>query len=205
MRRTARKSLIHRDRRARLGGARPRPVGALGSTDPADRAREVVVGTRMPSRVLASLVLVAVALGALARRAGACPCCDPCHKYDHLLHDRAPVEVLADEYVAARATPMPAHPKRADVMRILTGVRFAPSTPGARTLRIVDAAHVPDRVDHRDAARIEIVHDLAARGGHFRITLAGVAYTVEPCRDGARHATTCLARVIDPPALAPAP
>jgi hypothetical protein len=136
---------------------------------------------------------------AITRPASACPCCDsPCTKYD-VMRNLPPLEPLGAQYVAERAVAMSGHPKRAEVMKILTRVRFVSSTKGARTLRIVDAAHVPATIDHGDGARIVIVHDLAAKRGHFQMTFDdGSVYTVEPCTDGKRRATTCLTRLPAP-------
>ena len=131
----------------------------------------------------------------IARRAEACPCCDPCSKYDHL-KNLPPPEPLADEYVAERAVAMSGHPKRAEVMKILTRVKFV--AKGVRKLRIVHAAHVPATIDHAGDARMEIVHDLVAKRGHFWVTIGGMVYTVEPCTDGRKHATTCLIQVPAP-------
>lgn len=147
---------------------------------------------------LALCLFAFVSIVAAARRADACPCCDPCHKYDREM--LPPPEVLADQYVAERAAPLSAHPRRAEVMKILTAGRFVAGVKGVRALRVVDAAHVPAQIDHGDGARLEIVHDLAARHGHFQLTLAGLSYTVEPCTDAAHHATTCLTRVTPAPA-----
>ncbi|HTJ46407.1 MAG TPA: hypothetical protein VL463_30085 [Kofleriaceae bacterium] len=142
-------------------------------------------------------LLAFVSILAIARRADACPCCDPCSKYDYLMK-QPPPEALADQYVAERAAPMSGHPKRAEVMKILTGVRFVASVKGVRKLRIVDAANVPTTIDHADAARTEIVHDLVAKHGHFWVTIGGMVYTVEPCTDGRKHASTCLIQVPAP-------
>jgi hypothetical protein len=138
------------------------------------------------------VVFALLVVGLWAHRAAACPCCDPCHKYDHLRDRIPPVEALATGYVAIGAT-LGEHPKQLDVMRVLTSARFIAEQSGVRALRIVDAAHVPSTVDHRDHARIEIVHDLALRHGHFQITLEGVRYTISPCLDDQRRASTCLA------------
>lgn len=140
-------------------------------------------------------LLAFVSILAIARRADACPCCDPCSKYDYL-KNVPPPEALADQYVAERAVAMSGHPKRAEVMKILIGVKFV--AKGVRKLRIVDAAHVPATVDHGDNARMEIVHDLVAKHGHFWVTLGGMVYTVEPCTDGRKHASTCLIQVPAP-------
>ena len=144
-----------------------------------------------------TVLFLAFALLLWSHRADACPCCDPCSKYDNLMR-QPPSEQLADQYVAERAVAMSGHPRRAEVMKILTHVRFVSPTKGVRVLRIVDAAHVPDQVDHADNARMEIVHDLVAKRGHFWVTLGGMVYTVEPCTDGKRRATTCLIQVPAP-------
>ena len=139
-------------------------------------------------RILVAALLV---IGLWAHRAAACPCCDPCHKYDYLR--QVPVEVMATSYVAVGA-PLGAHPKRKDVMRVLTGARFVAEQKGVRTLRLIDGDHVPALIDHQGGARIEIVHDLALHHGHFQVTLDGAVYTISPCVDDQKHAATCLAR-----------
>jgi hypothetical protein len=103
-----------------------------------------------------------------------------------------PPEVMAASYTAAAS--LGDHPKTRDVMRVLTSARFVAGDKGVRALRVVDSAHVPHTIDHRDGARIEIVHDLAVEHGHFQATLGGVLYTIEPCSDGHHHAATCLTR-----------
>jgi len=136
---------------------------------------------------VAALVLI----GLWAHRASACPCCNPCHKYDDLR--RVPVEQLAPSYVAIAAS-IGAHPKRADVLRVIASARFVADQKGVRALRLVDGAHVPATIDHGDGARIEIVHDLALRHGHFEVTLGGSLYTISPCIDDKHRASTCLSR-----------
>ena len=136
------------------------------------------------------LAFAFVILALVAHRAAACPCCNPCHKYDHLRN--IPVEVMASSYSANVS--LGDHPKTKDVMRVLTAARFATTDKAARALRVVDGAHVPQTIDHADGARIEIAHDLAVRHGHFQVTLGGFLYTIEPCTDGHHHAATCLSR-----------
>ena len=137
------------------------------------------------------VILALLALSLWAHRAAACPCCNPCHKYDRLMRE-PPVEVMAASYTAAAS--LGDHPKTRDVMRVLTGATFVAGDKGVRALRVVDGAHVPQTIDHADHARIEIAHDLAVRHGHFQVTLGGSLYTIEPCTDGHHHAATCLSR-----------
>jgi hypothetical protein len=126
-----------------------------------------------------TLALLVIALW--AHRAAACPCCDPCSKYERMMPGHDPTqEVLAAQYVASGVT-LGAHPKEKDVWRVLTTARFTVQQRGAATLRIVDGAHVPGAVTHAGGERIEIVHGLALHHGHFQITLEGAVYTIAPC------------------------
>jgi hypothetical protein len=147
---------------------------------------------------VAALAVLVIMLA--ARRATACPCCDPCSKYDDIMGKRIPVldpEPLADAYVRVRVAPLPAHPRSRDVMAVLAGARFVPASPapGVEPLHIIDGAHIPATIDHDDGAHVVIVHALALARGRFRIDIDGTAFAISPCRDDAKRATVCLEKV----------
>lgn len=148
-------------------------------------------------RLLVLFVLASLVVLMSARSAEACPCCDPCAKYDRMREREMKVLVVpVDVYVRERPAAMPRPAKRAKVMTLLTGSQRRPrgsSAPGVPRVRILEGSNVPDTVD-TSTATVEIVHELMLEDGTFRIDLAGGRYQISPCRDRGR-VTSCLVRL----------
>jgi hypothetical protein len=146
-------------------------------------------------RWLCVLILGLVAMTASTRSADACPCCEPCSKYDQTYKQIDPP--LFEVYVRAQVAPLPRRVGRAHAMKLLTRSRWISRRPIAdqpQRLRLLDGSNLPDTVPNRAGERLEIVRQIELKRGRFELVLDGNYYVLSPCRANGRL-TTCLVRV----------